>query len=923
MISHRWVFEVVTLTLLCLMTTLEVQGSLGDQMINCTSCHLVEYVEHSPPRNKSAGYQGLAILRDTRLRLYCPLASRGKVRWYHNNILLNDNNKDFFFEINKSLGTLTFKKIHIINRGKYQCKVVDEYQRILESEITPIRVEAPVSLASQQPTENITVFTGTEKWFSCTVAAIPEPTIIWYKNNIPMSNHSSVLEETDEDKVGWTSRLLDVVTESAVYTCKATNRLTSTHSVYTVSADFHVTAVSAVEPQADDPGVTQSALTQQHMCSAYNGTVCRQYLHGRYVYHNSSMDPEQFLQQTFSEMAQHVPSGSLCQVPATRMLCHLIFPDCKNDTNEPLPLCNESCFAVQTLFCFQELAQLSTTEGSTKGLSHLPQCSGLPSKWDTTLTCIESNHHDYSPSHVRDDCYVEKGRWYNGTMNVTKSGIPCQPWAASYPQSHTRSPKIFPELLNSENFCRNPGGEEERPWCYTTDKLVRWEYCDLQVCPSTQRPEASLEEFDELLMTILVPIVLSVTVLSTLVIGLLLRWRHTHYNAAPQDDLDIENLPINSAYHQMKTHRLNPKLETLEFPRNDIVFIEDIGQGAFGRVFKARIMCSNGNSHITGGKLSASKHNLACGCKHNRNPFSSRGDLRHLEMHFSKQADIKLLGDDTICEEKHSQGQLIAIKMLKEDASETVQADFEREASLMVEFDHPNIVRLLGVCTIGKPMCLLFEYMSKGDLNEFLRLCSPDQCLRRSDAGSVPSIDEVSSIDMADQLHMARQIANGMIYLSDRGYVHRDLATRNCLVGRGLTVKISDFGLARSIHSMDYYHGSDKDAIPIRWMPPEAILFNKFSSQSDVWSFGVLLWEIFSFALQPYYGMTHEEVINYLRAGKVLAPTENETTVVYELMKSCWHKKPSSRPSFTFLYRSLTLLYEDTCKQKGRKVLSL
>lgn len=385
---------------------------------------------------------------------------------------------------------------------------------------------------------------------------------------------------------------------------------------------------------------------------------------------------------------------------------------------------------------------------------------------------------------------------------------------------------------------------------------------------------------------------------------------------------------------QMKSNRLNPKLEALEFPRNDIVFVEDIGQGAFGRVFKARIVCSNGNSHITGGKLSGSKHSLSCGknCKNSKHVFSSKGDLRHLEIHASsKSCDSKLLGEhlslscdhDKDEKDKCKEGQLIAIKMLKEDASETVQADFEREASLMVEFDHANIVRLLGICTIGKPMCLLFEYMSNGDLNEFLRLCSPDQCLRQSNAGSNPSLENLSSITILDQLHMARQVASGMVYLSDRGYVHRDLATRNCLVGNSLTVKISDFGLARSIHSMDYYHGSDKDAIPIRWMPPEAILYNKFSSQSDIWSFGVLLWEIFTFALQPYYGMTHEEVINYLRAGSILEAPEHATPAVYELMKSCWHRKPSSRPSFAFLHKSLHFMHEESNRQKLKNILSV
>lgn len=198
--------------------------------------------------------------------------------------------------------------------------------------------------------------------------------------------------------------------------------------------------------------------------------------------------------------------------------------------------------------------------------------------------------------------------------------------------------------------------------------------------------------------------------------------------------------------------------------------------------------------------------------------------------------------------------------MLKENASDEMRRDFEREASLMVEFNHVNIVRLLGVCVVGKPLCLLFEYMSKGDLNEFLRLCSPEHFIvrRRELPGEQPKLDH------AEQLDIAAQVAAGMVYLAERGYVHRDLATRNCLVGdrcatfdrskgchrSGLIVKIADFGLTRHIRDGDYYKGSDQDAIPIRWMPLEAILYNRFTTESDVWSYGIVLWEIFSFALQ-------------------------------------------------------------------------
>ncbi len=384
-----------------------------------------------------------------------------------------------------------------------------------------------------------------------------------------------------------------------------------------------------------------------------------------------------------------------------------------------------------------------------------------------------------------------------------------------------------------------------------------------------ERRTSSLNDIFSLQTIVIIAAVSSVSVCLIVLITLLCyrvysQKQRIHYDTTPQDDLDldIEGLPSNEMYHRGNNHvsLLSPKLEKMEYPRNDIVYIRDIGQGAFGRVFQAK----------------------------------APGLTKGLDW------------------------TLVAVKMLKEDCTEEMMRDFEREASLMVEFNHPNIVKMLGVCAMGKPMCLLFEYMNKGDLNEFLRNCSPEHFLAQRRRVEVLNSDDLPKLDHIDQLHIARQVSAGMVYISDKGYVHRDLATRNCLVGENLTVKISDFGLTRNIHG-DYYKGSEYEAIPIRWMPIEAILFNKFTAESDVWSFGVILWEICSFALQPYYGMTHEEVVKYIKEGKVLTSPENTPADIYNLMTLCWSKNPSKRPSFHTLHKSLSNLQEDMIKLKKRQ----
>lgn len=188
---------------------------------------------------------------------------------------------------------------------------------------------------------------------------------------------------------------------------------------------------------------------------------------------------------------------------------------------------------------------------------------------------------------------------------------------------------------------------------------------------------------------------------------------------------------------------LNPKLEQLEFPRNDIIYIRDLGQGAFGRVFQAK-------------------------------------------------------APGLVADEEFT---LVAVKMLKDDASEDMQSDFEKEACLLAEFDHPNIVKLLGVCAVGRPMCLLFEYMGKGDLNEFLRQCSPTNYARSVDTEEQSrQTFRDNQLNHVELLNIALQIASGMVYLSDRKFVHRDLATRNCLIDDNMVVKIADFGLSQKIY---------------------------------------------------------------------------------------------------------------------------
>uniref|UniRef100_A0AAQ5XZR1 Tyrosine-protein kinase receptor n=1 Tax=Amphiprion ocellaris TaxID=80972 RepID=A0AAQ5XZR1_AMPOC len=233
---------------------------------------------------------------------------------------------------------------------------------------------------------------------------------------------------------------------------------------------------------------------------------------------------------------------------------------------------------------------------------------------------------------------------------------------------------------------------------------------------------------------------------------------------------------------------------------------------------------------------------------------------------------------------------LVAVKTLK-DPNLSARKDFQREAELLTNLQHDHIVKFYGVCVDGDPLIMVFEYMKHGDLNKFLRAHGPDAMIL-VDGQPLQSNGELG---LSQMLHIATQIASGMVYLASQHFVHRDLATRNCLVGNGLLVKIGDFGMSRDIYSSDYYRVGGHTMLPIRWMPPESIMYRKFSTESDVWSFGVILWEIFTYGKQPWFQLGNNEVIECITQGRVLERPRICPKEVYDVMLGCWQREPQQR----------------------------
>ncbi|XP_040204621.1 ephrin type-A receptor 3-like [Rana temporaria] len=222
----------------------------------------------------------------------------------------------------------------------------------------------------------------------------------------------------------------------------------------------------------------------------------------------------------------------------------------------------------------------------------------------------------------------------------------------------------------------------------------------------------------------------------------------------------------------------------------------------------------------------------------------------------------------------------VAIKSLKVGYAERQRRDFLGEASIMGQFDHPNIIRLEGVVTKCKPVMIITEYMENGSLDSFLK----------KHDGQFTVIQLVG---------MLRGIASGMKYLSDMNYVHRDLAARNILVNSNLVCKVSDFGLSRVLEDdPEAAYTTRGGKIPIRWTAPEAIAYRKFTSASDVWSYGIVMWEVISYGERPYWEMSNQDVIKAIDEGYRLPPPMDCPVVLHQLMLDCWQKCRSDRPKF-------------------------
>jgi len=311
------------------------------------------------------------------------------------------------------------------------------------------------------------------------------------------------------------------------------------------------------------------------------------------------------------------------------------------------------------------------------------------------------------------------------------------------------------------------------------------------------------------------------------------------------------NFPMRCKSNQMKTnipsiHLIGVMTKKWEIPRSQVRAFSILGEGCFGQVFKGEV------------------ENI---------PGNDEGPT------------------------------VVAIKTLKNNATDKDKRDLLNELSVMKMMEtHPNVVRLLGCCTDKEPIFVIIEFVNGSTLQEFLRKSRSEHHYKNLHGAS-------QTLSSRDLTSFAYQIAKGMEYLTSKKLIHRDLAARNVLIdSNDQTCKVADFGFARDVMANNIYERKSDGKLPIRWMAPESLYDNVYSTQSDVWSFGVLMWEVVTLGSVPYPGLPPTDVMKKVRDGYRLEKPEHCKRELYNIMVKCWEKSPEDRPSFSDLVRDFEAL---------------
>lgn len=674
------------------------------------------------------------------------------------------------------------------------------------------------------------------------------------------------LEEADvteitTDLATFTSKLrIDVATSADEGKFKCCGRKKNQNDSRCSSA---LITVQVGSPESSDSSDVSISGADNSYCFAYPSEstgICRSFLESKSIHIDTEdkiSEMERLITTAFEQLKKHGIMTDQCLKYAPKAFCHYLLPECTENRDSTKKLCRADCEMMRHSYCASVFDNLTSAEDN-EGLQAIANemnkfnCDDL-SKASNNCLAIGLP----AVLNTSQTCFEADGIGYRG--NIDKDGT-CVKWddvpnLTDNEKYSIYNPRNFPELSGGHHYCRNPISQNkfpdplmDEPWCFVEiSGVIEPQACLVPRCPSNNL-------LTQEALTILLPSVAVTLVLSILAITYVACRRRSV--DSPKKDQPVNNDNRQHDILQQETKNLNggfgmPKRIPLpELPAGSVVCRRELGEAFYGTVYLA---------DIAPNLLYAPQHPVAA-------------------------------------------------KSLAAGSSTQQVHQFWREIEMLQELRHDKIANLRAVVITPHFRAMLFEYTDAGDLKNFLLSKNPNS-----------DIIQGPPITINSQLDICLQIAQGMEYLSsgDRPYVHRDLAARNILIDSQMRVKISNIGIARGETASDYFNpqmaaGDMGDSlnpqtlIPVRWMSPESLLKADYTTASDVWSFAVCCWEVYSFGTQPYLGYTDEGVMELVIHRKQVLPCPDGCPLpVYNLLINSWAYHGHARPVFSKIVAQL------------------
>lgn len=720
-----------------------------------------------------------------------------------------------------------------------------------------IRVVPQVPKFKVRLDHNITMFQNKPVIFKCRLNSKKiQVNITWFKDERPVNRMFPSYKVTS---YRWGSKLKirrAKMKDAGIFECRAKGPggIVTARAWLKINGHLNIPPLPVIEkkhstPQyeeGNDPDTTtpKSLPPFPGMCEKYRGKACAQFIGNQSIWVEYPSGYQQRVEDHLSRALRLIQAtkqmSDRCSEYGIPALCFHGFPTCDTLTqNFKYRLCREDCFALFKDICLTEL-QFAMSISQLRVL--LPNCSALPTRDDkdysycTSLNIPGLAHTSTSPPPP----FIQDDSCYNGT-GETYSG------SRNVTKSGRPCRVWHPSDPSSHNYCRNPGGLEAQPWCHVGPENDV-EYCDIKKCSSLNaavetapkhghRGAGSVARTNYVISAIMAVLIVAFI---TIIVYLKIQQRKT---ALADSDHASSGSISKSTQSTLQQQNFDLKQS-----------ISEIKSCVF---------------HQQDQKLHNGKVNFLEGLG---------------EGMFVKVCRGLLITDDT-----DDTGVEIAIKRLKADVPEAATENFKKDTNILANLQDINILCMFGLSKDEDPHFMMFEYFGDMDLYRFL----VDNASKLS--GLIPS--DISEYDLL--LDFSLQIASGMDFLVENHFVHRDLAARNCYVTADNIIKISNLGIGSHKYPSDYSWVHSSALLPVRWMAPEALNTLKFNHMTDVWSYGVLLWEVYTFGCQPFTGFTNQEAIERIRNLELLSCPDHCPARMFGLMRECWDENPSDRSPFS------------------------